>query len=456
MASKEQANVFRKHRAADDKAGNIAWASRVGSKALEISPAARERDVETAFELAEGDRVLWRILHLPRRYTDLEHARLYDADELRSVLRALVAADVVDVVDADHAKALIPAEIKKARAAVQGKEWRAPVGTLQARVYRPEIDGGATTSPPTATTSSEVVDGIVDGASGASGVSGVSPPPRTSTPPPAPVRPASGKALNADEAAHKASLVEAAAASTTQDHYVFFGVRQNADDGAIRTAYVALARDYHPDRLAGSGLADDVESRTAIDTLFRRLGDAYQAIGTKEARSRYDHELSLRRKSTAVPTTAETARARRPVEARNAYTMAETFLKKKDFTQAETYYKKAMSFDAEEPVIQIAFAWCIFLNTERPERARFEDARKRLEDITKTHKLGDAYYKLGRILRELNDDKGAMRHFESAVKLAPGHVDAQRELRLDQTRREKANADAEGEKGLLNKLFKRK
>ena len=57
-------------------------------------------DLEDLFELDESERVLWRLLRLPRRYTDLEHAGLFDADGLRAALRGLAAADVIDVVEA--------------------------------------------------------------------------------------------------------------------------------------------------------------------------------------------------------------------------------------------------------------------------------------------------------------------------------------------------------------------
>ena len=93
-------------------------------------------------------------------------------------------------------------------------------------------------------------------------------------------------AAGADEQVLKANLITAAAMSA-QSHYGFLGVPKTADDSAIRAAYVALARDYHPDRIAGSSLARDPDVLAAVDLLFRRLGDANKAICTADGRARY-------------------------------------------------------------------------------------------------------------------------------------------------------------------------
>jgi hypothetical protein len=103
-------------------------------------------------------------------------------------------------------------------------------------------------------------------------------------------------------------------------------------------------------------------------------------------------------------------------------------------------------------MLQVALAWCMFLNPELPVETRVAEAKKRLEELAKVTKNGDASYKLGRVLREAGDEAGAAKWFEIAVKLSPGHVDAQREVRLIETRREKEKQ----QDGLLSKLFSKK
>src|SRR2546430_1586597 len=106
--SREQANTFRKHRDASDAPGNIAWAARMQHKAMRQGPEAAARiDVERDFELAEPERILWRLMRLPRRYMELEHCGVLEIEKIRGFLRGLIAADVVDIVEVVDAKALL-------------------------------------------------------------------------------------------------------------------------------------------------------------------------------------------------------------------------------------------------------------------------------------------------------------------------------------------------------------
>ena len=428
MASNEQASAYRKHRSAEDKQGNLAWGARVGGRALRTSPAAAAKDIETLFELSDDEKILWRLLRLARRYSDLEQCGLLPIDDLRAVLRGLVAADVVDMVEAEEAKALVPAEVRRLRAELEGKDWR-PRGGLQARVFRPDISAPVPVAPAPA------------------------PPQEAPVPEPsaAPTKQKPGKlTLNAVDKKLKDQLAAVASSLSTVSHYQFLCVPESANDSAIRNAYVTLAREYHPDRLSGTPLADDPETLGFVDALFKRLGDAYKTLGNQETRSRYDRELAALAKASG-PATPE-SRARRPNEARQAYTMAESYFKKKDYKTAEMHYRQASLFDPEEPLILVALAWCIYLNPDHAEEHRTADARRRLEEVLKKFKTAEAAYRLGRVLKDSGDEAAATKRFEEALSYNPQHTDAQREMRIAANR----NKAEEGKKGLLDKLLKKR
>jgi curved DNA-binding protein CbpA len=262
--------------------------------------------------------------------------------------------------------------------------------------------------------------------------------------------------LPADKTAY-AQLAQAHASMNKLDHYAFLGVPTTAGEPAIRAAYVSLARDYHPDRIAGSVLADDAEVRGWIEALFKRLGEAQKTLLNAESRARYDREQKALASSSSGPNAAAPGgRPRRPLEARNAFIMAETYFKKREFGQAELHYRQAANFDPEEGLIAVGLAWCIFLNPDQPTEKRRDDARKRLEEAVKKFKSGDAAYKLGRVLREMGDEAGALKRFEEALRLMPNHVDAQREIRIVEMRKQKdPDKGDDDKKGLLGKLFKK-
>lgn len=461
--SQEQANTFRKYRTADDVPGNLVWAARLGQKALRVGREAASRiDVERELELSDEEKMVWRLLKLARRYMDLETSGILPVEKMRGLLRGFVAAEMVDIVDVKEAKALIPAEVKRVRAEVQGKELARPREPLRGRVYRPDIDGngaGATGTTGATVTSATSADGAPpsDGApaSHPAAAQTMRSPPGSSAgmamPPNTDPRVIAG--MNDEERLFRDDILRAFAAMSKQNHYEFMGVPKNAPDAVVRGAYMRLAREYHPDRVAGGGLGADEGLRSKIDALFKRLGDAHQHIGTADARAAYNREVEALGSGGAQA--ADGKRQRRPIEAQNAFKMAEIFFKKKDFKQAEAHYRQALMFDGEDPKLLTGLAFCIWLNPDHDEKTRTEEARKRLTEVLQKYKHGDAAYKLGLMMRKANDEAGAQRQFAIANRLDTHHVDAQREVRLASMRQQKAEQERKDSSTLLGKLLKK-
>ncbi len=467
--SQEQANTFRKYREAQDPQGNLAWALRLQQKALRQDPEAAGRlNVERDFELTDDERAIWRLLKLPRKYMDLEHCGLFSVDLARGVLRGFVAADVVDIVEISEAKALLPAEIKRVKAQLAGKEVGRPREPLRGRVYRPDISGGAPgeappaqpappSEPPAASVPAPVelreparAQASSPGTRSPASRSAGGRAPATSSPGMrAPAHTAPGTGLDDDERFYVAEIERAFAAAQTQNHYEFLGLQRPTDDAAVRAAYVRLAREYHPDRVTGV-LGKDEGLKAHVDGLFKRLGEAQAAVANAEARSQYDRTLNALGEQ--GQTYAGGKRQRRPLEAKNAYLMAETYFKKKDLKQAEAHYRQAAVFDPEDPKILTALAFCIWLNPDHDDKQRAAEARKRLSEVVTTYRYGDAAYKLGLLLRKEKDEAGAQRQFSTANRLDPDHVEAQREVRLTQSRHKKAEQERKDAGSFLGKL----
>ncbi len=63
-----------------------------------------------------------------------------------------------------------------------------------------------------------------------------------------------------------------------KDYYEILGVKRGATDAEVKSAYRRLARKYHP----------DVNKSADAEGKFKDLNEAYEVLGDKEKRARYD------------------------------------------------------------------------------------------------------------------------------------------------------------------------
>ncbi len=443
--SREQANTFKKFRDADDAMGNLGWASKMAKNAVCQAPEAPD-DIEGTFGFTEAERVLWVLMRIPRRYSDIETCGVLPAEKVRGILRGLVAADVLDMRDSADAKNLLPLEINRAKKSVKGVAPTRPPSKRKAineRVFRPDIGlsgEGAPEGPPPPThqgTTTQPAPAAVDfGAS-------------VKTPPPTPT--GERGPLDAKTWSIKKRILEAHEKLARQNHYAFLGVRTDAALPDIRKAYVELARDYHPDVIAGTELADDEDTKERLAALFKRLQEANKVLS--DATSRMDYDAKLKSGASTAPT--EGKKVRRPAEARVMAKKGDTFFTRKDYANAEKHFRTAVSLDEEDPLLLTKLAWCIYLNPDRKEAERIADAQKRLKELVFQHKHGDAAYKLGLIARNQGDEREATKQMRDCLRLDPRHAEARQEKRLREMRERKRQDDAPAAKSDKGGLFGR-
>lgn len=67
---------------------------------------------------------------------------------------------------------------------------------------------------------------------------------------------------------------------STMNYYLVLGIAEDADNDAIRSAFRALARRYHPDAGPGSSTAE-----------FQRALEAYETLSDPQRRRLYDRDL---------------------------------------------------------------------------------------------------------------------------------------------------------------------
>jgi curved DNA-binding protein CbpA len=83
-------------------------------------------------------------------------------------------------------------------------------------------------------------------------------------------------------------IIQAFRRSDRLNHYELLGVAMDAERGEIRNAYFALSKVFHPDAYYGKHLGS---FKPKMETVFRKVTDAYEAVGRTKKREAYDRYL---------------------------------------------------------------------------------------------------------------------------------------------------------------------
>ena len=290
---------------------------------------------------------------------------------------------------------------------------------------------------------------------------------RVSSPIPAPLRltdaPVSPQSLRTSSAELRLELT-ALAARSSGTHYEVLGVAPDAAASAIQSAFFALAKRWHPDRLRPE-LADLKDQATRV---FARISEASQTLSDPSARRLYDQSLIT------GDTLDETEQVQRVLKATNAFQKAEVLLKRGNLALAE---KEALSAFENDPSQADHVALHVWIQAQKPG-ADLNRLALQLEKAARSepNNLRVRWYR-GQLLKRLGRERDALHDFRFIVERDPRHTDAHREVRLYAMRRgnrppsdppvtrssDHAGPDSQGgpkstppgKPGLLNKLFKK-
>lgn len=72
------------------------------------------------------------------------------------------------------------------------------------------------------------------------------------------------------------------------DHYEVLGITRKADKAKVRSAYFELSKAFHPDTVFRKSVGN---YRSKMESIFKRLTEAYEVLGKKKAREEYDAYL---------------------------------------------------------------------------------------------------------------------------------------------------------------------
>jgi len=222
-------------------------------------------------------------------------------------------------------------------------------------------------------------------------------------------------------------------------HYEVLDVTSTAGDEGIREAYESLARRFHRDRFHGASAA----VQKIADQAAALAARAYEAVATADKRLAYAQEA--KREAEEDKDRAETKRL---LKAEAAFQRGETALRTRDYEAALGHFGAAVEAYPEEGEYHAHYGWALHLC--HPDN--FEMAREAMEHVQRGVKLArdreKPYLFLGRLCKAVGRLDAAEKMFTKAVQVRPECVEALRELRLINMRREKG-------KGLFGRLLGR-
>ncbi|ABS27994.1 DUF4388 domain-containing protein [Anaeromyxobacter sp. Fw109-5] len=226
---------------------------------------------------------------------------------------------------------------------------------------------------------------------------------------------AAGSSGAPGDAALREALLAVAPRAREKDLFARLGLADGAGREEVKRAFLALARQFHPDRFVSPETADLADT---VRELFIAVNEAYEVLSDDRKRAAW-----LAERSGAA--TGRTAVARADFE------KGEACLRTRDLPRARAFYEAAVRVDPR-PEYQAALAFACLSDPRARDRDR---ARRLLAEATRDPACDRALYVAGLLARDDGDDDAAERLLRAAVAVNPRHVDAVRELRAIDSRR---------------------
>jgi CheY-like chemotaxis protein/tetratricopeptide (TPR) repeat protein len=223
------------------------------------------------------------------------------------------------------------------------------------------------------------------------------------------------------------------------DHYAVLEVSDSADDDEIRDARVRLCEQAHADRFHGASSS----VRQLASQVFDRIEEAYKAIATAQDRALYAGTLAKNSRSSNAED-----EGRRALRAETEFQKGEVLMQQRDYESALVCFGRAMENFPSEGEYRSHYGWCLYLCHPDNEVMMAEALEHCREGVKLAKDREKPYLLLGRLYKAMGKAVAAKKMFTRAVQIKPRCVEAMRELRIMNMRRDK-------DKGMLKRLFRR-
>lgn len=246
------------------------------------------------------------------------------------------------------------------------------------------------------------------------------------------------------------------------DHFAALGVSRTATTEEVKKAYLDAVKAWHPDRVP-AGLED---LKPLFSEVFARIDSARATL--TDPSLRLDYAGKLAKGVIGGPAGFSGTAGEATLELRKA----EALLKKNDVAGADQHARRAVKLDPNNADL-LAFVVSIQALDAGLDVDRMQKLVAELDALVKRdEKCERAYVCRAQLKKRLDMPKEAAADFAKAAELNPRNLDAAREVRLFQMRKERAESpgkprpapkhpgagaddESSGVGGFFKKLFKR-
>jgi hypothetical protein len=232
--------------------------------------------------------------------------------------------------------------------------------------------------------------------------------------------------LSPEHAARRDTIVKRAEGIDREDYFSMLGIAKDGPSGEVQSAYFALAKIWHPDRLPPElGSVRDGASK-----VFARMSEAFETLSDPARRKRY---LDVMKGGGGTPEEADEIQA--IIDAATDFQRAEILWRKRD-PSAEEFINRAYKADPEQSDY-IALYATVQLSKRAPD-ASVDDLIKLCDHaIENSERCELAYFCRANLKKRIGRIESAIVDFKNAYELNPKNLDAAREVRLYEMRRAK-------------------
>jgi tetratricopeptide (TPR) repeat protein len=248
------------------------------------------------------------------------------------------------------------------------------------------------------------------------------PPPERVSLAPAPKASPTPPGLTAELAERWREISERAATIDRADYFMMLDLSRDATHEEVESAFFALAKHWHPDRLPPELMA----VRDACSRVFARMSEARSTLSDEEGRKRY---MTLLAEGSGSPEMQESVA--KVLEAAREFQKAEICFKRNDVVQAEALCRKASEADPTQADYLALLAWLVATKPESQSTEKTLECIKMFDRaVALNNRCEKGYFWRAMLFKRLGKTDLATKDFKRVVDLNPRNIDAAREVRL--------------------------